>query len=118
MNPVIAHRWVEKLLYGGIKQRKFMLGTTDGKRCCLGVLCDIAVEDGVIRPPHTLHEGNDTLYYETVVGQLPETVMEWADMADAGGAYNNAGNALYRDNDHGFSFTEIADIIEAHVEEL
>lgn len=48
MNPEVKAKWLERLRSGTIPQIAGRLGNTEGGRCCLGVLCDIAVEEGVI----------------------------------------------------------------------
>ena len=51
MNPEIKARWQEKLRSGEYQQGSGMLAahTESGdKFCCLGVLCEIAVADGII----------------------------------------------------------------------
>ena len=44
MKKEIAEKWVAKLRSGEIKQGTGFLRRSTGERCCLGVLCDMAVE--------------------------------------------------------------------------
>jgi len=125
MKRDIAERWVAKLRDPAVRQGRSMLGNVNGLRCCLGVLCDIAVEDDVINPPEpSLAAGRDDpmLRYDTETSLLPESVVEWAGMRSKGGRYPAPScymdNALFQDNDNGMTFAEIASIIERYVEEL
>jgi hypothetical protein len=54
MNPEIKKRWVEALRSGKYKQGTAVLhDVTSDTYCCLGVLCDIAMQDGIVtgEPP-------------------------------------------------------------------
>lgn len=81
MNPEIKARWVHALRSGRYKQGHRRLETSDGRFCCLGVLCKIAVEDGVIE--RKVHDGNvsfgkeRTSDWERAI--LPRAVAAWAD---------------------------------------
>lgn len=44
----VRKEWVRRLRSGTIKQTRGHLGRPSGSRCCLGVLCDMAVEAGII----------------------------------------------------------------------
>ena len=97
MKHDIAERWVAKLRSGEIEQGTGYLGRSEGERCCLGVLCDMAVEEGVIPPP-VMERGNMSsggfalLYSQTEIsngeyGVLPEAVVTWAQMKSTSGVY-------------------------------
>lgn len=64
MNKEIADRWVTELRSGNYPQTTGMLhvieSTTERPTgfCCLGVLCEMAVKDGVIDPPTDGAESN------------------------------------------------------------
>lgn len=55
MDATIKARWVEALRSGEYEQAKgsLIVEAPSGKMeyCCLGVLCDLAVQDGAIDPP-------------------------------------------------------------------
>lgn len=115
MNKTIKDRWTARLDSGEVEQIQGRL--SDGKkgRCCLGVLCDIAVEDGVIHPPHW-DEARETMYYSDSAAYLPAEVMDWAGLDTPYGVsfvdedgYNTDLTDLndIRDN----SFVEIAEVI-------
>ena len=109
-----AKKWVQALRSGKYKQAHGTLGKEDGSRCCLGVLCDLAVEAGVIKTFNL---------YSTC---LPEEVTMWAGLSSDQGAYGR-NLALWRDNDGGWvdgkvnspkRFKTIARIIESEPEGL
>lgn len=77
MHPEIKDAWVKALESGEYKQGYCSLRTADDKYCCLGVLCQLAVEAGVISEPKQYtrygdwHYGGDTAF-------LPTEVKNWA----------------------------------------
>jgi hypothetical protein len=71
----VAKKWVAALRSGKIKQTRGQLGRESGSRCCLGVLCDLAVEEGVI----TKYRFNE--------GVLPKEVIKWSGIKDSCGSY-------------------------------
>lgn len=103
--------WVERLESGAIQQGYNQLA--DGElRCCLGVLCDIAVEQGVIES------------YKSDYGNLDgyADVMEMVGLLSAEGEYladRETEWSLVKDNDvKCLSFPEIAEIIRSEPEGL
>ena len=48
MNPEIRARWVAALRSGAYEQGTSRLRDASDRRCCLGVLCDLAEQDGVV----------------------------------------------------------------------
>lgn len=105
----VAKEWVKALRSGEYTQGKTYLRSADDKFCCIGVLCDLAVEAGIIPAPTEKSE------YAYIFGGLctpPKEVKNWAGLASYDAAYGN--ESLTRDNDvRGKTFTEIADIIES-----
>lgn len=111
MTPEIKAKWVKKLRSGKYKQGQGKL-QQDNKYCCLGLLCEVAVEERVI-PPVTLSNG--MCYYSGLSCILPEAVQIWAGI-DCLGQYTrlNMHNTLAGNNDKdNMLFSEIADIIES-----
>lgn len=133
MNPRIKQLWLGALRSGEYKQAKKSLrdGTDDGPDyfCCLGVLCDLAVQDGALPAPHK--DGTETWTYggqfwdenrqgyddDTSWSALPVRVQDWAGLHAADpviwterDTYRN--NSLAEINDSGASFDLIADLIE------
>lgn len=102
----VAKKWVKALRSGKFKQAHNQLGTMDGARCCLGVLCELAKAEGVIKSFSL-----DEMF-------LPEKVQQWAGLSDNRGNYD--GGALWMDNDGVYfrpakkRFKTIAKIIESN----
>ncbi len=117
MNENVKRLWVERLRSGGIEQLRGNLGTVDGKRCPLGVLCDIAVANGVIPTPDVagcvLHYGAEREEFN-----LPAEVQTWAGLDSdrpAVAPWGAARGTLTLDSlndDLHMSFADIADLIE------
>lgn len=125
MKQDIKNRWLARLESGDIKQTKRFLGRPNGSRCCLGVLCDIAVEDGIISPPiveedtHGFGRTYEYLNYAGNSGELPEEVVAWAGLNSANPEYHVRGGAATSNlaslNDASkYNFKKIADVIRKH----
>jgi hypothetical protein len=142
MRPEIKERWLAALRSDQYEQGTGRLGMrgTDGqeKFCCLGVLCELARQDGAIKRDE-LASGNPNVAAYTYSGyssDLPTAVIRWA----WGGLGRKAGTIaqlrdpmimLQRDGDgerfgaptrlsglndcHRYNFHQIADIIEAQL---
>lgn len=125
MNVDIARRWVAALRSGEYRQGRNQLTrlTFDGDLdCCLGVLCKIAVADGVIDPKQVeALEGE--VEYAGQAAVLPRVVMDWVGLDHTQGEVRPlrsvrdvAPGDWYRLsalNDDGKDFDYIADVIEA-----
>lgn len=126
MNQDVLKKWVAELRSGKYKQGEGHLGMTDedGEEhfCCLGVLCELALDEGV--PNLNREFNNDALryFYNGREDFLPKPVMEWAgfDNKNPGVPYiqseDDPGDLFDKPlselNDEGLSFAAIADIIE------
>ena len=119
MNPEVKAQWVTALRSGDYKQGQGVLRTafTDGsvsKFCCLGVLCELAVNAGVIPAP--LYDG---IYYsygtygDKRTAYLPEAVMKWAGLDGENPMCGTGRLATLNDKDN--SFEQIADAIEVYL---
>lgn len=133
MNKAIARRWCKELRSGNWKQGQGALKDAAGNVCCLGVLCEMAVAEGVIKPPV---QGNGGYWDYGLAGErmtLPSEVRHWAGMDTHTGVYlPPRGRTLLRelsvDNDkiivrdgrprHSFNFKSIANKIEKYVDAL
>ena len=126
MKKEIADKWVAALRSGKYSQGRHLLkqvaeeGTIS--YCCLGVLCELAIEDGLDVSQQFF---NGDYSFESNSAMLSQKVMLWADMKTMSGMYSafeSDGNRrmydLSGDNDEGMSFAEIADIISEKWEEL
>lgn len=131
MDQTIKAQWTAALRSGEYKQGRAVLAR-DGKFCCLGVLCDLAVKAGVVTSDaETGYEDGRIAYgQEDAVFGLPAEVREWVgldvddpeveykregdDEADEGNLSNlNDGSpSAHRAS---LTFAEIADLIDAQL---
>lgn len=138
MNEDIKARWVAALRSGEYEQGTDYL-CNDGKFCCLGVLSDLAVKDGVIEAPEEITNGlGDAipgLAFDGERHHLPPAVAEWAGLLTEGYTWDDDGieevfglapdidpvaihdwtegdKTFSELNDTGKTFAEIADLIE------
>ena len=119
LNPN-AQKWVDALRSGKYQQAQSQLSITQTEwneekmkyesngqisYCCLGVLCEVAVQEGVIPS------------YDKVACYPPSEVTNWVGLNTHQGKYILDGEERYlaeTDNDRDRkSFTTIADIIES-----
>lgn len=135
MNPEIKAKWVQALRSGEYKQGVGRLRSLGDEFCCLGVLTDLAVKEGVegvewdddmdgIAVLEVCKGWSGDTFPCTVTANLPFVVMEWADLSSpdpevyvpASAAAESDGlegiRALSVLNDAGGSFATIADVIE------
>ena len=131
MNKEIADKWVKELRSGKWTQGYQRLAVKNDlgemSYCCLGVLCEMAVEAGIVtRKKERVNAPDEAeVYGYSYGGQfsiLPDVVQEWAGMRwPAGDVDNQDGStafSLASLNDSGKTFEEIADVIEKNVENL
>lgn len=106
----IAKEWVKALRSGEYTQGRSCLRRADNF-CCLGVLCDLAVEAGVIPAPEKSSSGPICYTYDGMAGAPSGKVMTWA------GLYNPVALMDLNDKEKA-SFEVIADFIESEPEGL
>lgn len=122
MNEEIKSRWVSKLTSGEYSQTTGTLNAGDGY-CCLGVLCEIAVEDGIVIK--TVGSSGRAVYTSKVnqsdvsADILPYDVVAWAGLNDTNPdvTYFDSNGLQLDDNlaelnDNGMKFEEIAKLID------
>jgi hypothetical protein len=131
MNKRVKRMWINRLISGKYKQGDGVLCEVNpdpnkpDKFCCLGVLCDLAVEKGIIAPPTIAvgsanYDGDDRL--------LPKSVQKWAGLDGSDPAlrlddkdtvkYNVSRyglTGLAELNDSGVKFKTIARLIEKYL---
>lgn len=123
MQPQIKKEWIAALRSGDYKQGTGFLHTydiffkIDNEFCCLGVLCELAVQHGIISKGRNtasgkvLYGSNDTV--------LPIRVREWANLNSRTPSVPSESNinevALAELNDNNSSFDELADLIEEYL---
>lgn len=138
LKPAVKELWLKALRSGEYKQgdsklKKRNYGGTV-QHCCLGVLCDIAAEQGAVSFRYASSSAASGVDFEGLwmFGEdkdhllLPKEVTEWAFEKDTGVDkwLNRNPMVEYRSQAHGLSelndtyhlpFTEIADVIEVQL---
>lgn len=109
-----AKKWVRALRSGKYKQGKKTLATVDGKFCCLGVACELAIKDGV---DIIKEKAPDGFLYDGKSGILPARVRKWLGLRSNVGTFGKDGDLSVL-NDSGTRFKTIANIIESEPEGL
>jgi hypothetical protein len=125
MNPEIKTRWVEALRSGSYKQLTgaLHLDSSSGSAfCCLGVLCDLAIQDGILPGWDRFVDFPDDEEPEEWNDEfLPGQVQTWAGLGTANPAvqepeYPGDEVTLAACNDErNLSFPQIADLIETQL---
>ena len=110
MNPQIKQKWVSALRSGGYQQTKGRLHDEDGF-CCLGVLCDLYLKENQLEWEPSTHY-NNVYMFQDMVGCLPVSVKEWADLEYCNPRVDDQTDSLIGLNDSGSTFEQIADVIE------
>ena len=98
--------WVRALRSGKYEWGKNHLHPTDDRYCCLGVLCEIAIKQGIIES-----------YLQRATG-LPDKVRLWAGLDTAIGDFSNKSLAEINDDATRNPFKKIANLIEKKPEGL
>jgi hypothetical protein len=127
MHDNIRKQWVDKLRSGEYPQGTGNLRSNDNF-CCLGVLCELAVEQNVIGPA-ILAEGSESLYVyvdekaeDEYDAWLPPAVKKWAGLQTSEvllakpqpiPSHVAPAKSLTSMNDNGATFAQIADFIES-----
>lgn len=128
-NKENIRKWVEALRSGKYQQMKGKL--SDGKCfCCLGVACEVAIENGVKMNKIVDNSGTEIEYQgqlDSSAGELPEDVSRWLDLVvdDEDGflrfssdpklptpEHRNFSATTWNDSME-YTFAQIADLIEA-----
>lgn len=95
--------------------------TIPAGHCCLGVLCELAIEAGVEVEKSMIYGNGYEELYDGKAGALPASVMDWAGMRTGDGDFKTkdmCNESLAALNDAGKTFAEIADIIEEYKKDL
>ena len=119
MRDDIKRRWVDALRSGEYAQGQERLRVND-EFCCLGVLCDLAAKDGVVRVEDEIVDGEERRIYYYGDGKellsdlfLPASVRIWAGLDDDNPrVLSDDASSLASLNDSGYSFLDIAEIIQ------
>lgn len=125
MDAEIKNRWIRALRSGEYNQATGTLYDPEQNGyCCLGVLCEIARDNGVVTrkvyDTFSLYF-QESDYDDARSGSLPQVVQDWAGiessdpkvMTDADGSGYRGQYRLSELNDFCLSFDQIADAIES-----
>ena len=115
----VAKIWTDALRSGDYTQGSEYLNCND-RFCCLGVLCDLYLKNiGYDKLPVKVCN-NKTVSYDGVEAVLPSVVQDWAGMRTSIGSLPDpvANTSLAELNDCGYSFDELAKIIESSLDIL
>lgn len=139
MNLDVKKRWIEALRSGDYKQTEGTLNRNDETFCCLGVLCELAVEDGVVTKkyddmPAGIKDGvvgyrltevdftQDEMFRKyTEYDLLPRSVMAWAGLEaqnpdveyhDPSSDYSQVTCISSLNDEFHMNFEQIANVIE------
>jgi hypothetical protein len=123
MKAEVKQKWIEALRSGQYNQGKNALKkeTIQGvEHCCLGVLCELAIKDGV---EIDVHQSTCTLAPNGAVSFneshdfLPTVVQDWAELHTESIYVRKESEEIgvHMLNDTGHSFAQIADLIEAQL---
>jgi hypothetical protein len=128
VNPEIKKMWVDALRNGEYQQGYNYLAVHQGESvhfCCLGVLCDLAKQRGVIdsnQDEYGRYSYGTYSNFTDVV--LPKGVQEWAGLTVDNPELEVELNNEYEEefvtevrlselnDDHGFDFEKLANLIE------
>jgi hypothetical protein len=126
MNQEIKKLWVADLRANADKQGKGYLNINNEKFCCLGRLCEIAIQNGIdVRKEQSTGyaKRKGAFSYDGWTGVIPDKVKEWANIQNDILQYNSQFLSLDALNDgddsdkdfekrNPLTFLEIADLIE------
>ena len=123
MRKDIQDQWVAALRSGVYLQGRNFLNQNNELFCCLGVLSDMCAKEN----PLSLHvevSSDGMVFYDHQNDLPPRSIQEWAGLDDEYGTLRSVkdreGGRMYLSglNDEGFTFTQIADLIEHFGHEL
>lgn len=111
MNPEVKGKWLSALRSGKYEQGRQRLNKFDREFCCLGVLCEVAVDEEIVTKSNSGGYGKDEMTFG-----LPVEVRKWSGVSLMGDLGPTEDFPTLRSlsglNDHGLSFEDIADVIE------
>jgi len=111
-NKGVIRKWVKALRSGKYKQSRGYLmqqyATNKNSHCCLGVLCELALEKGIVTRSK---EPLGIFRYDQARYILPVAVAKWAGI-EAVPRLSNAGSLTTLNDRLLYDFNQIADVIE------
>ena len=126
MNPEVKQKWIGALRSGKYEQGSEKLRSVSGY-CCLGVLCDLYAQEHNTEwefrgNEETNLQPQDYWYFDKESEFLPESVMNWAKLfrnpmlrVEDNDEMFEVNEEVSTLNDEGYSFSTIADLIEAQL---
>jgi len=117
MNQEVKKQWIAALRSGDYRQGQNALRGFDNTYCCLGVLCELAVQAKVIGPGSPCRF-DDCYAYDGSSTYLPDPVIEWAGLDTRNPKVtipDSTSTTLAEANDTMRSFEQVADLIEAQL---
>lgn len=110
MNDAVK-QWIAALRSGRYQQGQEYLNRRK-RFCCLGILCEVAVESGL---PIRVEKVDGVITYNGQSCGVPEEIANWAGLTTLLGelAPGHSEGSLYYLNDTGSTFEQIADYIES-----
>ena len=119
MNPEIKAKWVAALRSGEYKQGKRYLKSGD-TYCCLGVLCDIAAQEGLgewTKPVDDGYKGREgfVTLKDCKYSVLPIDIIIWANLTGDGNPEIKRHTLTNRNDYMNEDFNKIADVIEKYL---
>jgi hypothetical protein len=116
MDENVKAKWLEALRSGEYEQGQGQL-RYGNRFCCLGVLCEVAVKEGL--PIEVRKSMYDTTFYNDEGFVLPDSVREWAGLdhynPEVPWSENGEPFSLGGLNDAGKNFEFIAALIESNL---
>jgi len=110
----IKDKWIAALESGQYKQATEALNINNEKFCCLGVLCELAHQEGVVSKNPPLHDCTAYRYGDRdESGYLPYEVIAWSGLDSHNPTVD--GENLTRLNDKGVPFDQLAILIKEHL---
>lgn len=115
MNKEIKALWIEALESGQYQQGRGMLRNEKGEYCCLGVLCELAVQEGVIDTSreYASQNGNSYTEYDGSWHTISDKVREWSGFGwNAEGGYaipGDVNHVISMNDEEDASFDDIAE---------
>lgn len=116
MKKEIADLWIDALKSGKYKKDIFKLNINNETFCCLGVLCELAIANGI--ELEKIVDDDKSIDYDNNATHLPEKVQEWAGMRSNYGSFDSGKNNLVSLNDTSVNFNKVIRAILEHQEEL
>lgn len=127
MNQEFKKEWLVALRSGEYNQAVHQLKTPDGY-CCLGVACELLAKEGVVNATKRNGElsfdeeyqtlPKDAMNYMGVIDTNPDITTSWMTSIERDrmrGKIVGGRVSLAELNDNGYSFAQIADLIEKYL---